>query len=229
MRRVSDCLRERETPRARRTAVYGPRGVNRLRSAARLPAGRGRYTTCVVTSLIHLDHVARAWVVGHRLGVLDDVMWTLSAAGRGGLIFAAIALAVAISRRRARDLVEVALALLLASALADYVVKPIVHRERPFVATPAVAVIGGRPHDASFPSGHVTNAFAAALTLTRLVPGGAAGWWVLAIAIAYSRVYVGVHYPADVIGGAILGLIAGAAATEIYRRIARGRDRSATR
>lgn len=160
-----------------------------------------------MASLVDLDHVARAFVVAHRWAPLDGVMLALGVIGYAGAVFAAAALCLSIARRRAHDIVQVGLALLLAWIVSDRVIKPAVGRPRPFVATPAVRVIGPHPHGASFPSGHATSAFAAAATLARLAPGGAPAWWVLAAAIAYSRVYVGVHYPGDVLAGALLGLL----------------------
>ena len=62
------------------------------------------------------------------------------------------------------------------------------------------------PHDGSFPSGHATSSFACATTLAFFVPRAAPLFFVLAAAIAWSRVYVGVHYPLDVLGGAVLGV-----------------------
>jgi len=137
-------------------------------------------------------------------------MWTLSATGRGGMIWLFIDALIAWRRSRWRDFATLAVALLFATIVADYALKPAFDRTRPFVASPAVLVIGGRPHDASFPSGHAANAFAAALVLSTTVPSGRMVWWPLAIAIAYSRVYLGVHYPLDVIGGAVVGLVCSA-------------------
>ncbi len=138
-------------------------------------------------------------------------MWTFSAIGRGGAVFIAVALVFALTRRISpRGLVRVLAAVLLATTLADYVVKPLVHRQRPFEQQPTLRVIGGRPEDPSFPSGHAANAFAAALVLSGLVPDGRIVWWALALAIAVSRVYLGVHYPTDVLGGALIGLGCGA-------------------
>lgn len=167
--------------------------------------------------MIHLDHVARLWVVAHRLGWLDGVLWIVSVIGRGGLVWLVIGLAVTLIHRRAPALLlELMLAIVLASFLANYVLKPLVSRERPFVSTPEILVIGSRPGDASFPSGHAANAFAGASVLARRLRAQRIVWWGLAVLIAYSRVYLGVHYPLDVIGGALLGFVCGTVAGRVF-------------
>jgi undecaprenyl-diphosphatase len=89
--------------------------------------------------------------------------------------------------------------------------KEAVGRERPHLR-PLVEV----PHSGSFPSGHAATSFACAGVLAWLSPRLAVPALLLASAIAFSRVYVGVHYPLDVLGGAALGL---AVATALRRLV----------
>ena len=73
----------------------------------------------------------------------------------------------------------------------------------------------------SMPSGHATTSFAGAVVLTVLLRRGAPGLFLLAAAIAFSRIYVGVHYPLDVLAGAALGATVGALVGLIVVRIPR--------
>jgi len=134
------------------------------------------------------------------------VMVALSVVGRGGRVWIGIGLVLwAAGRLQWQRFVELLVALALATITVDYVLKPLVDRNRPFTSIPAVSVLDARPRDASFPSGHAGNAFAAATVLARAMPAWQPVWWTLAALIAFSRLYVGVHYPADIVGGAVVG------------------------
>ena len=71
---------------------------------------------------------------------------------------------------------------------------------------PHVSRLVALPHSPSFPSGHTMSSFACATVLSALAPKAAPGFVLLAAAIAYSRLYVGVHWPLDVAAGVVLGI-----------------------
>ena len=132
------------------------------------------------------DHALRLWIVTHRLGVLNPLMRMISVAGRGGTVWLVIGVVLTIARRmRPVQLVQLALSILLAAALADYVLKPLVKRERPYVSTPQIQLLDELPNDSSFPSGHASNSFAGLYVLTRAVPAGRLVWWTMALAVVY--------------------------------------------
>ena len=140
-------------------------------------------------------------MIHHRWHPLNDVFVWLSKVGSWGLIWLAFGLALTVLWRRALPFVLV----LLADAAADGLsglVKLAVGEHRPADPTALLAL----PHSRSFPSGHTATSFACATVLSSLVPRAAPGFYVLALAIGFSRIYVGVHWPLDVLGGAAVGV-----------------------
>jgi undecaprenyl-diphosphatase len=122
--------------------------------------------------------------------------------------------------------VAAALGVLLAEA-SSRLLKELIGRDRPFVAEPEPDPIVREPASHSLPSGHATVSFACAVVLTSAVPRLAVPFYVLAAAIAWSRVVTGVHYPLDVLAGAVLGLAVGWLAITALRRLLTARRRSA--
>jgi undecaprenyl-diphosphatase len=96
----------------------------------------------------------------------------------------------------------------MAYLLVDGIIKPITDRDRPYEARADVRLIDQRPTTGSFPSGHTAAAFAGALAAGRVFPAAQVVWWLLAAAIGISRVYVGTHWPSDVLAGALVGVAA---------------------
>jgi undecaprenyl-diphosphatase len=108
-------------------------------------------------------------------------------------------------------LVSIALADLAATAL-----KLLTNRQRPYVAHPEQDPLRHAALELSLPSGHAATSFAAAVVLARYVPAWAVPiLLVLAALIAWSRVYIGVHYPSDIVAGALLGIAVGLTAPRL--------------
>ena len=132
-------------------------------------------------------------------------MW-LSRIGSFGIVWLLIAAALAFWWRRPVALPLTFMAVLLGET-AQRTGKSLIDRERPAFRYPDPAPLMQIPHTHSFPSGHAAVSFACADTLARFTSRRAAiALYILAALISWSRVYVGAHYPLDVLGGAIVGL-----------------------
>lgn len=141
--------------------------------------------------------------------VLDVLMSSLSIVGTASALWIAIALAAMWWPRHRAAAWRVLLTLLLCFVTVDLVLKPIIARPRPVSihAYDPPHELPPRPRTLSFPSGHTAAAFGAAIALSRMLPQARVVWWLLALTMGYARVYVGHHYPLDVVGGAVVGTL----------------------
>jgi undecaprenyl-diphosphatase len=170
--------------------------------------------------LIHADKKLEHWIVAHRVRDLNWLFLGLSRVGTLGLVWIAIAIVLAVVWRRPWLVVPVVVAVLGADALAA-LGKQLVHRHRPFEHQ-----IGPSERTHSFPSGHSASAFAGATMLAHYAPRYRPWFYVLAVLIAFSRLYNGVHYPTDVVVGSLLGV---ATALLLLAAIRRRRPRGSRR
>ena len=163
----------------------------------------------LLKTLGDLDAAAFAAVRVHHWASLDAVMWFLTTIARAGVLWLMMGAVIASVRPgRWPAFFQLLLAIGLAGLLADVVLKPVLGRARPFETERELRVYGNKPGSPSFPSGHTATAFAGSAALANMLPQAAAGFWVLAGLVAFSRIYLGVHYPFDVLGGMLVGIAA---------------------
>jgi membrane-associated phospholipid phosphatase len=121
------------------------------------------------------------------------------------------------SRRALRELVP---SVALATLIVEYPIKAYFRRRRPFIEIVRALVIGKKPGSWSFPSGHTCSSFAAARVLSTVWPRYAPLYYALASLVGFSRIYLGAHYPGDVLSGAFAGTVFGELARRATRAIA---------
>ena len=145
-----------------------------------------------------------------RCPVLDALAVFFDAAGAHGEIWIAFTVVLLVFRRTRRAGLAMALALGLYMISGHFLLKPMFARPRPCDIRPEMLTLVARPHGWSFPSGHTSSAFAAAFALWRQNRRLGTPALVLAAFIGFTRLYLYVHFPTDVLGGIALGLAVGA-------------------
>jgi undecaprenyl-diphosphatase len=137
--------------------------------------------------------------------IMDNIMVLITSLGNSGLIWIIIALALIVNKKYRNVGYMALVALLLSSFAGDIVLKNIVHRLRPSTNLSAGMLLIDKPLSYSFPSGHAMSSFAVAGVLATQIKKYSV--WVIGLAalIAFSRLYLYVHYPSDVLAGMLLG------------------------
>ncbi len=108
--------------------------------------------------------------------------------------------------RATQVLKEIAPPIWVAAGVVEGPIKKYFRRKRPFIDVVRAVVVGKKPGNWSFPSGHAAAAFAGARMLSRCVPSWRPLWYSLAALVGFSRVYLGAHYPGDIMSGSLLGM-----------------------
>lgn len=151
---------------------------------------------------------------------LDKIMVAITSLGNAGILWIVLAAVLLIIPRTRKVGICMAIALILDLLMTNCLLKNLVARTRPYDVANFTDLIVKKPTDYSFPSGHTAASFAAvtALFMSRKKMLGAISC-VIAILIAFSRMYLYVHFPTDIIGGIVVGVIAGVAAGLILKAI----------
>jgi undecaprenyl-diphosphatase len=130
----------------------------------------------------------------------------LAKAGNNGAIWLLVGVLLAVFDGSNREAWLICAALGPIAIGLNYLVKLVVKRPRPVLE--GLPPLGGAPSSLSFPSAHATSSFAVATAMTRVAPLGALAF-VLALVLSLGRPYLGMHYPSDVLVGAVLGVALG--------------------
>jgi len=138
---------------------------------------------------------------------LDKLMPIVTSIGNGGLVWIVVAMVLLLIKKYRKYGVIMFIALLLCLIIGNVCIKTLVARPRPCHINTTIKLLIGIPLDYSFPSGHTMCAFAATAVLWYMNKKIGIISSILAIAIAFSRMYLYVHYPSDIFCGALIGLL----------------------
>lgn len=180
---------------------------------------KGIHMNTFLQSVQNLDGEILLQIQQHlRTDMLTPFMKIVTFLGNGGwfwILCAVVLLAIPKTRKTGYAAV---FSLIFGAIVTNLLLKNIVARPRPFAEIEALIPLIAKPTDFSFPSGHTTASFAVALVMFRMLPkkiGIPAV--VLAALVAFSRLYLGVHYPTDVLVAFLVALMGSTVAVWIVR------------
>ena len=157
--------------------------------------------------------------------VLDKIMVFITNLGSAGIIWIILTIVCLIIPRTRKAGWIMAVSLITDLILCNVIIKNLAARTRPYDINTGIQLLVKTPGDYSFPSGHTAASFA---SVTALYLAGEKKLWkialVLSCAIAFSRMYLYVHYPTDILGGIVIGILSGVIGYNIIRLILQKRN-----
>lgn len=163
-----------------------------------------------MNTLLQLDSNILLWVQDNiRQDFMDGFWIFITSLGNAGWFWIALSVLLVIIPKTRKAGIAALLSLLLCAIITNVCLKNIVARPRPYTQLPDLTLLIKKPTDWSFPSGHTTASFAAACSYYHMSQKKVYGVFslILAALIAFSRLYVGAHYPSDILGGLIIGVL----------------------
>lgn len=162
--------------------------------------------------LLDLDGSILLWIQAFvRRDWLTPAVEFFTHLGDSGLLWITLCLGLLLYPKTRRVGLAGMMALCFSLLCTNMLLKPLVDRTRPWLVVEGLVNLVQEPDPRSFPSGHTSAAFAAGTALFRTLPKGWARWLavIAALLMGLSRLYVGVHYPSDVLAGALVGAFCG--------------------
>lgn len=149
--------------------------------------------------------------------LLDKIMVFITSLGNVSIIWIIIGICLLINRKYRKYGIMLFLSLLFCAIVGNLTLKPLVARIKPFNARPLLdGLLIKEPLDYSFPSGHTMCSFAPAIVLCYMNKRIGICAVILSILIGFSRLYLYVHYPSDVLSGAVIGILLGMLSIYFY-------------
>ena len=168
------------------------------------------------------DEQMLVWIARYvRNGLLDPIMKVYTQLGNTGMLFIALALVLLLFKSTRKAGFSALCAMIIGLVVVNFTIKPLVARDRPWLVIENFVNLVPEKDPNSFPSGHTNAAFAFALAVCMAAPKR----WMkitavcMAVVMGLSRLYVGVHFPSDVLVGALIGSLCGLAGAWVVKTI----------
>lgn len=180
----------------------------------------------MLDTILQLDGELLVAIQGLHMAWLDPIVSFYTKLGDAGILWIALSLAMLFYKPTRKAGALALCAMVLGLIVTNLTIKPLVERARPWLDWPILPLVTENDRN-SFPSGHTCAAFAAGMIWMRALPQKRARVIaaVMAVLMGLSRLYVGVHYPTDVLAGAVIGSLCAWAAWKAYHLYKDRRDR----
>lgn len=156
--------------------------------------------------------------------LLNTIMVFITSLGDGGVIWLSAAIVMLFFKKTRRCGITIMAGMALSFLLGNLSLKNLIARPRPCAVDSTVQLLIPYPSEYSFPSGHTLHSFTAATVIFLYFRKAGIGALLLAAAIAFSRMYLFVHYPTDILGGILLGILDAVLVYVIVNKIMQRRE-----
>ena len=177
--------------------------------------------------MLELDGNILLFIQEHlRFEWMTPIWKFITSLGDSGWFWILLTIILLLSKKTRKIGIASALSLAIGVLITNITLKNLVARTRPYEVVEGLSLLVERANDYSFPSGHSCASFASAFVIYKMTPGKfGVPALILAALIALSRLYVGIHYPTDVIAGTIIGIISALIALCIIKKYSENKKR----
>lgn len=172
-----------------------------------------------MTASLQLEFQILNLIANMRTDLLDTILPMISSFGDKGIGWIVLSVILTCIPRYRKAGITMGLALIFCLLIGNMALKPLIARPRPYTYFPEMTLLIAPLADFSFPSGHTFASFASATALFLYHKKAGIAAYILAAIIAFTRLYLYVHFPSDVIAGMLLGIFSGWLAYQIVQSV----------